>query len=276
MSATQDYHVRINKISIDPDRFARQHPVVWFDTIIHRNMMFDCVHLKDIQTLYDHGYAVGDLVRLRMAGSFPILGPIIAKSTENDRRSMFEIVSYCYSCQKPLIERNGQWYCNGVNCSRTLLARLLYSTHVLNLGYSRDDLNYLIYYQELVQNLPSLLFLSEDDLIGPYYERDEAVSLIEWSQARISDMLNPYDSETRLLTQSQIMDALSIVGLFKSDQKKLIEPLSRGFWTWNNLPDILTSANDLYRFGIERSDAFIIAHHAADRVEELDSLAREF
>lgn len=282
MATRKDYQVQITKISIDPDRFGRLHPVIWFYPIPHAAQSISRVHLSSIDQLLARGYAVGDQVHLSIVGDYPFLGRIILRVRDEDRWPLTTVPDYCHHCQRPLVMRDGQRYCREVSCPQTIYARLTYGVRALGLPFRREDISYLVWYRELVQDLPSLLFITAEDLAGDtdegasYFDKDEAEALVEQTQEHVADLLNPHEPEMRFATQNTILDALSISGLYRADRRKLADHLYRGHWDWTNLPEIMTNPADLRRCGIAKADALAIARTARDRITELDGLARDF
>ena len=277
MAIRRDYEVKINKINIDPDRFGRIRPVVWIDTVPHpAGGLISSVELPTIEQLYERGYAGGDHVQLKVIGNQVQLNNIIHKADEAYRWYTAEPKHYCHHCQKNLVTRDGSLYCPDPNCPRTTFARLVYASRVLQLPFRDDDIAFLHLAKEAIQDIPSMLFLTKEQLIGPIYHPDEAEMVADALSERVTALLNPDSLDNLLTTKGKVLNALSIPGLFQDGQRKLIHHLSNGYWNWENLPSLLNSAQDLNEFGVGRSDARRIARHAADRVEELDGISRHF
>jgi len=272
------YDVRINHIAIDPDRFGRLHPVVFFSATPHHGQIVQQAHLKSLQDLKQRNYAVGDLIELHFVGSHPILGKILVPAKPTDRRLVSTEPLLCKSCHLKLFYHNGQPYCPDYNCPWSVYARTLYATqpHVLDLPFGSETLNYLIWGQEYLTDFPSMLFLEPktafEGILG-----DHEIEIITDALKRRLDQLfgRGFSPEVQNLAQYRFLDAFSIPGLHRTNLKRLRAGLRQAQWVWNDLPHVLTDVTMLRSLGISKSYVVTILKYASERIMELDALSRE-
>jgi hypothetical protein len=148
---------------------------------------------------------------------------------------------------------------------------------VLDLPLCKNALVYVFWGCELVDDLPTLLFLDTPGLEGECYDRTESEMIVSALRTRVDQLFGRNCSrETQLDVQGRILDALSLTGLYTRDRRKLHQRLKRRAWDWGDLAYVLTDTTFLRSSDITPEDARNIARHARHRALELDTLAREF
>lgn len=276
MSRHSDYHVRLTRISVELDRFGRMYPVVWFEPVYHNGSIFNSASLRTMDDVYRHDYVVGDIAHLRIIGSCPVIGQVITRSPSGPRLVESVNFGYCSPCQQKTVLRSGHYYCPDPMCPLLTFSRGVYAIRedVLNLPLRK--LLHTFLRDELTSDIPSLLFLDHEQLLeSGCYTHNESLKTASILRERVCQLFGT-DVDVRYDVQDRVLNALSLTGLFTKDRRILLENLYRGKWEWGRLPEILTDRSFLRSCGFESRDARIVSQHAQSRIEELDSLARDF
>lgn len=267
MSNCEHIPVLIKHITAEHDRFGRIHSVVEISPIIRNETKISKIHLTELDDLLYTKYKVDEVIELPFIGNIPRFN-----SSNNHFRD------YCYCCNKFLINKYGGLYCPNENCSKTIVARLIYAARkpLLDLPICKETLEDIVLSSDFVNDLPSLLCVDINQL-DELFDRTESELIVSALQLRMDRLFGRGCSqEEQLLVQSKFLDALSITGLYNKDRMKIHKELQDRTWCWENLTEVLTDTGFLVKCGIVAQDARVITKHALNRIVELDTLARGF
>jgi NAD-dependent DNA ligase len=274
---TEQAAVRISSIEAEPDRYGRVRPVIASDEVTRHEMEYYTISLPRLESLFEQGYQVGDVVELKFMNKIPQLGRVVEKTDRSTQEG--PNMRQCYSCGAPFQRRGSQLYCPDELCQVKLLNRMLHacSKPVLDIPLDRHGLSYFITVERSVHDLHTLFDLDRS-MLSRVYDHNVIDVILNALRVRMDQVqgYNWVNKETQNTAQAKFLDALSLNGLHANNIRKLRRSLWEGDWHWENLPQVLTSHDLLRRQGLPGQDVADIVNSATARLHELVALVKEF
>lgn len=278
---------QIKNINIEPDRFGRLHPKIYFDNFSIRSEWPIEIPLNTIDDLLREDYRVGDVVEIKFVGVIPHIGRVLLreedpkfddkKQTINHELGLWHAME-CVWCHGPLTQKHVSLYCDNPSCDLVNYARVQYacSPGSLDLPIHPHGLNYICSHVINPTETPIIDVLNlgraelseivEDDCV------DEALAMLNNRHCLLHG--NGHPIEIQALAQRKFLDALSLQGLYRTNVDHLQKQLMEQRYRWQDLHHVLTDPRILTRYGVSPRDARDIAQAAMLRSEEVQAFSR--
>jgi hypothetical protein len=272
----------IDRVTIEPDRFGRIHPVVTLNEFSYLSDEASAVHLPRVEDVLAGNYRDGDVIELSFVNQLPQPGRVLHRpdtpELDIDRDIARLNAGLCTYCHAPLTRRNRNLYCDNPSCCMTNYYRMLHAsqTQVLDLPIDSYGLQFLHAHYTCAADTPvaALLNLGREEL-SDIVEDDCVDRALEIFTHRHQQLHGQgWSREVQLVTQGRFLDALSLQGLYRANIGRLQTQLARNAWQWSDLPSVLTDGSVLRSYDIPPQDAREIVHSARLRATEVEAFTK--